>query len=173
MSVQPKAPPMGITPPPRWTPPITPTPEPTLTPTEWPPLDFWNYPDYYDDHRDNLRTKGSEPFWMRDAKKPTKVVEAGYVPGSVFDYMLTDEEWERKNRRTTRIVQDDLHRYNCPTCGMLGVHIPRAKWDFAFRCRVGHSWDTRNGRALETTPALKVIGAATWRHMTNKQEYPE
>ena len=36
------------------------------------PLDFWNYPDWFGDSRDNLRDPNSEPFWMRPAAKPVK-----------------------------------------------------------------------------------------------------
>lgn len=32
------------------------------------PLDFWNYPDWGE--RSNLRDPGTEPFWMRPAKRP-------------------------------------------------------------------------------------------------------
>lgn len=32
--------------------------------------DFWNYPDWFGDTRDNLRSPGSEPFWMRPCAKP-------------------------------------------------------------------------------------------------------
>lgn len=33
-----------------------------------PPLDFWNYPMWSPDGRDNLRDPGVIPFWMRPAK---------------------------------------------------------------------------------------------------------
>jgi hypothetical protein len=35
------------------------------------PLDFWNYPDWLGDTRDNPRSPGHEPFWMRPPKIPT------------------------------------------------------------------------------------------------------
>lgn len=32
-------------------------------------LDFWNYPDWLGDSRDNPRDPGFEPFWMRDTRE--------------------------------------------------------------------------------------------------------
>lgn len=34
------------------------------------PLDFWNYPDWFDDSRDNPRNTAFEPFWMRPIRIP-------------------------------------------------------------------------------------------------------
>lgn len=167
MGWQPKAAPMGITPPPRWTPPITPTPEPTLTPTEWPPLDFWNYPDYYGDHRDNLRTKGSEPFWMRDAKKPGKYENVDNFGG---DYMLPENQ-ARPPRVATRMTQDEIFFYNCPTCHGLGLPIEHHEGPnkSAYRCRVGHSWDSITGRVYDKT--LTRWSKGTWRERIEAHEY--
>jgi len=35
-------------------------------------LDFWNYPDWTEDSRDNPRDPNFSPFWMRDPKLPGK-----------------------------------------------------------------------------------------------------
>lgn len=45
------------------------------------PLDFWNYPDWFGDSRDNLRDPNSEPFWMRPAAKPMKLSRRHRIPG--------------------------------------------------------------------------------------------
>jgi hypothetical protein len=34
------------------------------------PLDFWNYPDWFNDSRDNPRNSAYEPVWMRPIKLP-------------------------------------------------------------------------------------------------------
>jgi hypothetical protein len=87
---------------------------------EFDPLAFWLFPDWDSGPPD-------EPFWMRPLKQPSPSfriernfdnrenyggesvipmiygrprIEATivYTPGSVFDYMQTDEEWERDHK---------------------------------------------------------------------------
>ncbi|MEJ7933471.1 hypothetical protein WG907_04265 [Sphingobium sp. AN558] len=63
------------------------------------PLDFWNYPAWLGDARDNPRDPGFEPFWMRDAAQPVVVQTPVYVQQSGYGIMVDSGTYEFRHCR--------------------------------------------------------------------------